>query len=139
MAKVIKFGKVNAYKKIPDCPFVWDDRSTVCKSFGIQLNHPASKVAAAIAKTIVDHGPKLRLRPREYVIIDSFSLVAQMPLYNERVIITEVDRLVDALNRVEKQAISRDISCFNLIIYYTNKYDSLLLQIEDLHDDLHDY
>lgn len=137
MGKVITLGEVKEIKPIPTCPltFYMGMPDSSCRHTGMSLSPAFSQQALAVANVVGKVHKTLRHPAKEYIIVDTMTLVATIPLYNNLILRCKLGTLEETLRIAEQKAIDNDVSCYTMTIYYNHIYPDLFIHTEDLHAD----
>jgi len=137
MGKVVTLGKVKEIKPIPRCPlsmFLGSPYSS-CQHMGLSFSPAHSEPALVIGTALSKQYKTLKHPPKEYIIVDTVTLLACIPLYTSKLVRCTASTLHTAMCMVEERMIDTDISCYNLTVYYNHMSPDIFLHPEDLHPD----
>lgn len=130
MAKILKF------KKYPICPIqAWGHTGLACRHMGVTVGNVNSIKAFSIYAAIIECHRKFKLKPIEYHILDTNTMLAALPFTSSpNVTMCSRKDLKEALQRVHDRAVTEQIPCFSITVYYNELYDNLFLLLEDMHE-----
>ena len=135
MAKITYLKDIPKFKPTPKCPYL-SIHMQPCEHQGISMKPAYSPKALAIATTAANYHKSMRVPPREYVIIETLSLLSHIPIDNNNPIIRcYINNLTDSLQKVDNKAIDLGISCYNMTLYYSELYPDIFIHTEDIHAD----
>ncbi|CAB4212285.1 hypothetical protein UFOVP1437_22 [uncultured Caudovirales phage] len=136
MGKIVSIGEVKEIKPLPVCPLsaYTGMVDSACRHMGLSITPAYSDAAISIAVALNKHHKKFKNPPREYVIVDTVTLLATIPLYNSKILRCTANTLTSTLDIVDERSIENDMSCYNLTVYYNHVYPDLFIHTENLHD-----
>lgn len=135
MGKVINLGEVKEIKELPMCP-LYTYSGEACKHTGISFSPASSERALNIAKIISDNHKNIRLPAKDYLIVDTMTLLAQIPLQtNTKVLRGTLKTLPTMLIQASEKAAEAEISCYNMAVYYHTLYPDIFILTENEHSD----
>lgn len=137
MAKVIYLRPefIN-HKPIPVCPLTEYYDLEQCHDQGISFKPSTSTEALALANSSHRALKLLRVAPKEIIIVDYTSLYAPIPIYTNPLIIKgTIDLLPTIMVQISDTVIDKQVSCYNLTIYYSTLWPEIFVHWEDLHNE----
>ena len=136
MGKIIylKAHKVSA--NLPQCPLLAYWGAEKCAHHGISFTPSSSPQAFKIAQKLHQHTTLLQVLPREFIVVDYHKLLATIPLEGSDTILAgTVDDIPQIMLQIDNIAIEQNISCYNLVVYYSQLRTEIFVHYEDLHND----